>query len=39
MNVSILMAVYNGEKYIEQMLESIINQTYSNFICYIHDDG
>lgn len=39
MKVSILMAVYNGEKYINEMIESILNQTYTDFICYIHDDG
>ena len=37
--VCVLMATYNGEKYVLEMLESIKNQTYSEFVCYIHDDG
>ncbi|MBO0452041.1 glycosyltransferase family 2 protein [Candidatus Enterococcus murrayae] len=37
--VSILMASYNGELYIEKQVLSIINQTYSNWKLYISDDG
>lgn len=37
--VCILMATYNGEQYVQEMLESIKNQTYQDFVCYIHDDG
>lgn len=37
--VCILLAAYNGENYIRQMLNSIKEQSYKNFICYIHDDG
>lgn len=37
--VCVLMATYNGEKYVLEMLESIRNQTYNDFVCYIHDDG
>lgn len=37
--VAVLLASYNGEKYIVQQLDSLLKQTYSNFICYIHDDG
>ena len=29
--VSVLMAVYNGEKYLLEAIESILNQTYTNF--------
>ena len=29
--VSIGMPVYNGEKYIRQALDSLLNQTYKNF--------
>ncbi|MDD3569496.1 MAG: glycosyltransferase family 2 protein [Lachnospiraceae bacterium] len=36
--ISILLASYNGEKYIAQQIESIINQTYGDFILYINDD-
>lgn len=37
--VAILLATYNGEKYIEVQLQSLIDQTFKNFVCYIHDDG
>lgn len=39
MTISILLSTYNGEKYIKQQLDSIINQTYSNFTIHIRDDG
>ena len=35
--VSIITPVYNGEKYIEKCIESVLNQTYKNFIT--EDDG
>ncbi len=37
--VAILLATYNGEKYLEEQLKSIANQTFKNFMCYIHDDN
>lgn len=37
--VAILLATYNGEKYLTKQLDSIINQTYNNWIIYVHDDG
>lgn len=37
--VSILLATFNGEKYLKEQLDSILNQTFQDFICYIHDDG
>ena len=37
--VSIIMATYNREKYILESLQSIKNQTYTNFECLIIDDG
>lgn len=39
MKVAILLATYNGEDYLLEQLESIDRQTYSDFVCYIHDDG
>jgi len=36
--VAVLMATYNGEKYIRQQLDSIFSQTYQNFQLYISDD-
>lgn len=38
-NVAILLAAYNGEKFIEQQLDSIVNQTCSDWELFIHDDG
>ena len=35
----ILLACYNGEKYIEDQILSIINQSYSNWHLIIRDDG
>ena len=37
--VSIIMAVYNGETYIEEAIKSILNQTYKNIELIIIDDG
>lgn len=37
--VVILMATYNGEKYIAPQIESICNQTYRNWELWIRDDG
>lgn len=39
LEVAILMSSYNGEKYISDQLDSIINQKYSNWKMYIRDDG
>ena len=37
--VEILMATYNGERFIRDQICSIINQTYTNWHLLIHDDG
>lgn len=37
--ISVLVAVYNVDKYITKCLDSIINQTYSNIEIVIVDDG
>lgn len=37
--IEILMATYNGEKYIKEQINSIINQTYTNWKLLIRDDG
>lgn len=39
MTVEILLATYNGEKYIEELLESIKKQTYQEISLLIRDDG
>lgn len=37
--VSIGMPVYNGERYIEQAIDSVLAQTYTNFVFHISDNG
>lgn len=36
--ISILLASYNGEKYIAEQIDSVLNQTEQNFFLYINDD-
>ena len=37
--VNVLISTYNGEKYLEEQVESIANQTYGNIKIFIRDDG
>ena len=37
--VTVLLAVYNGEKYLKEQIESILNQTLKDIKIVIHDDG
>ena len=37
--IDILLATYNGEKYLREQLESILSQSYQNFHLLIRDDG
>ena len=37
--IGVLMPVYNAEPYIKEAIDSILNQTYSNFDFYIINDG
>lgn len=37
--IDILMATYNGEKYVAEQIDSILAQTYTNFNLIISDDG
>ena len=37
--IDILMAAYNGEEFIAEQIDSILNQTYQNFRLLIRDDG
>ncbi len=37
--IDILLATYNGERYIEQQILSLLAQTERSWTCYIHDDG
>lgn len=36
---AILLPVYNGERYLQQTIESVISQTYKNWDLLIYDDG
>lgn len=38
-DVLILMSTYNGEKFLAQQLDSIISQSFTNWILMIRDDG
>lgn len=37
--ITVLLATYNGEKYLRQQLDSIFNQTYQNVKVFARDDG
>ena len=37
--IDILLATYNGEKYVAEQIESILRQTYKNIKIYISDDN
>lgn len=39
MNISIIMATYNGDKYLSEQLDSIINQSITNWTLIVRDDG
>lgn len=37
--VTVIMSTYNGEKYVRDQLDSILNQTYKNIDIVVRDDG
>lgn len=37
--ISVIMPVYNGEKYLREAIDSVLNQTFRNFEFIIIDDG
>jgi glycosyltransferase involved in cell wall biosynthesis len=37
--ISIIIPVYNTEKYLDQCIQSILNQSYTNFEIILIDDG
>lgn len=37
--IAILLATYNGESYLKDQLDSLIKQSYDDWVCYVHDDG
>ena len=38
-NIAILMATYNGGKFLRQQIDSIVNQTFKQWDLFVHDDG
>lgn len=39
LKVAILLATFNAEKHIRELLDSLLNQTYKEFEIFYHDDG
>ncbi|MBP7103498.1 MAG: glycosyltransferase, partial [Bacteroidales bacterium] len=37
--ISVVMPVYNGERFLREAIDSILNQTYKDFEFIIIDDG
>jgi glycosyltransferase involved in cell wall biosynthesis len=37
--IQILLATYNGEKYLAELLDSLVSQTYQSWELLVHDDG
>ena len=37
--IAILMATYNGEKFLREQIDSLFTQTYQDWHLYVHDDG
>lgn len=37
--ISVIMTVYNGKRFVEEAIQSVLNQTYSDFEFVIVDDG
>ena len=37
--VAVIMSTYNGEEFVREQIESILNQTYKNFEIIVRDDG
>lgn len=38
-NIAILLATYNGALYLREQIESLLNQTFTDWHLFIHDDG
>ena len=38
-DIVVLLATYNGGDYLKQQLDSLLNQTFSDFRIVVHDDG
>lgn len=38
-HIAILLATYNGERYLKEQLDSLFQQTFKDWTLYVHDDG
>ena len=38
-NIAIILATYNGEKYLREQIDSLYEQVFNNWCLYVHDDG
>ena len=38
-SIAILMATYNGERFIREQLDSLFAQTYTDWTLFVRDDG
>lgn len=38
-DIAVLLATYNGQEYLKQQLDSLLEQTFSDFRIVVHDDG
>ena len=36
--VAILLATYNGQKYLDELMRSLLSQTYNDFVILVRDD-
>ena len=39
MKISVIVPLYNAEKYLRDCIESILSQTFTDFECMLIDDG
>jgi glycosyltransferase involved in cell wall biosynthesis len=37
--IAVVLPVYNGEKYIEEAIQSVLDQTFADFVLFVIDDG
>ncbi len=37
--IAIVLSIYNGEKYLVEQIDSLLNQTYKNLVIVVRDDG
>ena len=37
--IAVLLATFNGEGFLREQLDSLLEQTLPDFTCYVHDDG